>query len=217
MGQGFFITFEGGEGAGKSTQARLLGETLTSAGHDVVLTREPGGASGAEVIRELLVTGEPGRWTPLAEALLFAAARDEHLRTTIRPALARGTIVICDRFADSTRAYQGAAGGVQSQVIDQLEHWVVGSTRPDLTIILDIDPESGLARAHERGGGADRFERHDLDFHARLRAAFQEIAARESERCRVMDARRDRDIVAREIGELVLSALADRRSGASDE
>ena len=214
MGQGFFITLEGGEGAGKSTQARLLGEALQAGGHEVVLTREPGGAAGAEAIRELLVTGEPGRWTPLAEALLFAAAREEHLRTTIRPALERGAIVISDRFCDSTRAYQGAAGGVAPEVIDALEEWVVGPVRPDLTIILDLDPATGLARAHERGGGADRFERHDLDFHARLRAAFKDIAARESERCRIVDAGRNAEIVAEEIGGLVVSALASRGEGA---
>ncbi len=213
MVSGYFITFEGGEGAGKSTQVHHLGKALAAAGHEVVLTREPGGAPGAEDIRALMVTGEPGRWTPLTEALLFAAARDEHLRTTIRPALARGAVVVCDRFADSTRAYQGAAGGADQTMINALKQWVVGETRPDLTIILDLDPSIGLARAQERGRKADRFECHDLSFHERLRASFIDIAGREPKRCRIVNADRGADIVASEISELVVTALSHRASG----
>ena len=194
---GYFITLEGGEGAGKSTQARLLRDRLAAGGREVVLTREPGGAPGAEAIRHLLVTGAADRWSPLAETLLFAAARDEHLRRTIRPALERGAIVICDRFADSTRAYQGVAGGVDPETVRSLEDVVLDGTRPDLTLILDIDPAEGLARAGARiagdrssGAGADenRFETKSLDFHAALRRAFLDIAAAEPDRCIIVDA-----------------------------
>jgi dTMP kinase len=211
MENGFFITLEGGEGAGKSTQLQRLGKALTQAGHRVVLTREPGGAPGAEAVRELLVTGEPGRWSPLAEALLFAAARDEHLRATIRPALAAGAVVVSDRFADSTRAYQGAGGGLEAGIVDALEHWVVGPTRPDLTIILDLEPGAGLQRAGRRGGGSDRFERHGAEFHARLRAAFLDIATADPGRCVIVDAARPEDVVASEIARLALARLAAKR------
>jgi len=211
----FFITLEGGEGAGKSTQAARLAGALERAGHEVVLTREPGGAPGAEALRELLVTGQPLRWTALAEALLFAAARDEHLRATIRPALDRGCVVISDRFADSTRAYQGAAGGLDETVIGTLERWVVGDTGPDLTLILDLDPGEGLARAGRRGGADDRFEHHGRAFHDRLRAAFRDIARREPGRCVLVDAGRAVDTVAGEIAELALARIAQRTGRAT--
>lgn len=199
MARGFFITFEGGEGSGKSTQTRRLAERLSTDGREVVLTREPGGAPGAEDIRALLVTGAPDRWTPLAETLLFSAARDEHLRTTIRPALARGAVVISDRFADSTRAYQGAAGGVDPAMIDALEDAVIGQMRPDLTFILDIDPAAGMARAAARKDREDRFENKAGTFHKALRAAFLAIAAAEPGRCVVVAANRTPDLIADEI------------------
>ena len=206
---GFFITLEGGEGSGKSTHARLLAERLASAGRDVVVTREPGGAPEAEAIRKLLLGGEPERWSPLAEALLNYAARDNHLAMTIRPALARGAVVICDRFMDSTTAYQGHAGGVDLQFLASLEHAVVGETRPELTIVFDIDPEAGLERARQRDPGtADRFERMNLAFHQRLRAGFLEIAKAEPGRCVLLDAARDKDEVARAAWDAVAARIA---------
>ena len=207
MTEGRFITLEGGEGTGKSTQAALLAGALRAAGHDVVVTREPGGVPGAEAIRSLLVTGEPGRWTPLAEALLFAAARDAHLRDLIEPSIERGALVISDRFADSTRAYQGAAGGVSEDIIGALESWVVANRQPDLTFVLDLDPEIGIARSRARGGDADRFERHGLDFHRRLREAFLDIAEANPSRCIVVDASRPADDLAADIARIVAERI----------
>ena len=152
------------------------------------ITREPGGAPGAEAIRELLVTGDPGRWDAAAETLLHYAARRSHLTDTIRPALARGEWVVCDRFSDSTLAYQGYVGGVDMVFISEIHARVGGDLTPDLTLILDLPPEAGLARAQARGEGEDRYERMGLNFHQRLRAAFLEIAAKEPERCMVVDA-----------------------------
>jgi dTMP kinase len=190
MAEGLFITFEGGEGTGKSTQARRLASRLHAEGMSVILTREPGGAPAAEIIRGLLVTGEPDRWSPIAEALLNYAARDAHLAGTIRPALARGAVVVCDRFMDSTRAYQGFAGGVAMTLIDDLEAAVVGATRPDLTLVFDLAAELGLARAKARAGdgGEDRYEKMGLAFHRTLRTAFLAIAAGAPQRCVVIDA-----------------------------
>jgi dTMP kinase len=197
MATGRFITFEGGEGTGKSTQARLLAERLRAAGVGVLLTREPGGSTFAEQIRELLLGGTLAQHPPLAEALLFSAARADHLAATIRPALAAGNWVISDRFADSTRVYQGAAGGVAAETLLALERLVVGETRPALTVILDLAPAEGLARAkaRRRAGGSepadtadDPFERRTLAFHERLRAGFLDLAAAEPERCTVIDA-----------------------------
>jgi len=187
---GMFITFEGGEGSGKSTQVARLAERLRRTGHTVVQTREPGGTEGAEAIRTLLVNGHTARWTAKAEALLNYAAREMHLENVIRPALARGDIVVCDRFMDSTRAYQGYAGGCDAGFIDGLENAVVGGTRPTRTLIFDLDPALGLQRASSRGGAMaeDRYERKGLAFHERLRAGFLDIAAREPQRCRVIDA-----------------------------
>ena len=196
---GVFITFEGGEGTGKSSHARDLAEALRQTGRSVVLTREPGGSAGAEEVRALLVTGAVGRWSADAEALLNYAARDSHLRETIRPALARGDLVLCDRFMDSSRAYQGFAGGADMALIDMLDRTIVGATRPQLTLILDVEPELGLSRAKGRGGAEDRFEKKGLDFHRKLRAAFLDIAARDPGRCRVIDSSRSYDAVSEDI------------------
>ncbi len=188
---GRFVTFEGGEGSGKSTQARLLAERLKHAGIDAVLTREPGGSVFAEQVREFILNGRYVPHPPLAEALLFYAARADHLAATIRPALAAGKWVIADRFSDSTRAYQGAAGGVSAADIEAIDRIVVGDTVPSLTIMLDLAPEEGLRRAAERrpeGARTDPFEARDLDFHRRLREGFQAIAAAEPGRCVVLDA-----------------------------
>jgi dTMP kinase len=206
---GFFITLEGGEGSGKSTHAKLLAERLAGLGRDVVVTREPGGAPEAEAIRKLLLGGEPERWSPLAEALLNYAARDNHLAMTIRPALARGAVVLCDRFMDSTTAYQGHAGGVDLEFIRSLERAVVGESRPQLTLVFDVDPELGLERARQRDPGhADRFERMGLEFHQRLRAGFLEIARAEPGRCVLVDASRDKDDVARAAWDAVAARIA---------
>lgn len=186
---GFFITFEGGEGAGKSTQARILSERLIAIGHDVVVTREPGGTTQGNALRKLLVEGSTETWSAVSEALLNYAARDAHLRNLIRPSLHVGATVISDRFMDSTRAYQHHAGHAPRQLIDQLEKTIVGITRPDVTLIFDLDPQIGLTRAKNRADGReDRFERKGLDFHAALRRGFLEIAKAEPRRCTLVDA-----------------------------
>ena len=201
---GHFITFEGGEGTGKSSHARDLAESLRKKGRIVVLSREPGGSPGAEDIRALLVTGATGRWSATAEILLNYAARESHLRETIRPALARGDLVLCDRFMDSTRAYQGFAGGGDMELIDALERQIVGATRPELTLILDVDPELGLTRAKGRGAsGEDRFEKKGLEFHRSLRQGFLTIAAKDPGRCRVIDSSRPYEVVASDIWRIV--------------
>ena len=211
MAAGFFIALEGGEGAGKSTQARRLAETLRAAGHEVVVTREPGGSPGAEEIRALLVTGEAARWSPLTEALLMYAAREDHLNQTIRPALARGAIVISDRFADSSEAYQGAGGGVPAETLNALRSAVVGTDEPDITLVFDLPVETGLARAAARGGDA-RFESKGAAYHQRLRDAYLSIAARRKDSAVLIDAAQDVDAVAEAIRLRVLDALA-RRAG----
>lgn len=204
---GVFITLEGGEGAGKSTQvARLAARLRARTNHPVVTTREPGGSPYAEEIRAAVLAGVAKPYGPFAEALLFSAARLDHLDRLIRPALARGETVICDRFIDSTRAYQGAAGGLDPAVLNALERVVVGRTRPALTLILDLPPETGLARAAARGEGQDRFEAEALSFHARLRAAFLDIAAREPGRCAVIDAAAEPDAVE----DAIAATIADR-------
>ena len=192
---GTFITFEGGEGSGKSTQARLLASALAKRSIDVVVTREPGGAPLAERLRDAILAVRSAPTDPLAEALVFYAARADHLVTTIKPALEAGRWVISDRFSDSTRAYQGAAGGVAGATLDQLEALVVGGQGPELTFLLDLDPAVGLARAHLRRGAdqvadavPDSFEGRDLAFHQRLRAGFLAIAQREPGRIVVLDA-----------------------------
>ena len=212
--RGAFITFEGGEGAGKSTQvARLAAPLRARSGRGVCVTREPGGSARAEAVRAALLGGVAKPYGPFAEALLFSAARIDHLDRLIRPALHRGETVLCDRFIDSTRAYQGAAGGLDPGTIAALERVVVGPTRPDLTLILDLAPEAGLARAAGRGArtgqGVDRFEAEALDFHVRLREAFLAIARAEPERCAVIDAGRDLDTVEAAIRHVVASRLPD--------
>lgn len=187
--RGLFITFEGGEGAGKSTQIKLLAEHFRTLGRKVVLTREPGGTLMAESIRGLLVNGDPGSLSSMAEALLNSAARDCHLREVIRPALARGDVVLCDRFMDSTRVYQGVAGDCPIVLIEALQTQVVGETIPDLTLVFDLDPAVGLQRAKQRGeGGEDRYERKGTAFHERVRDGFLAVAQREQERCVLIDA-----------------------------
>jgi dTMP kinase len=187
-----FITFEGGEGGGKSTQLRALAEALRVAGEDVVATREPGGAPGAEEIRKLLVEGEPGRWAPEAEALLHFAARAEHLDKVIRPALSAGKWVLSDRFADSTLAYQGYGQGVDLAWLKTLRKRVVGATEPGLTLVLDLPVETGLGRAQAQ----QRYERMGAAFHMKLRAGFLAMAKEEPKRCVVIDAARSIDAVA---------------------
>ncbi len=204
MSQGKFITLEGGEGAGKSTQAALLRDRLQAANHRVVMTREPGGSPRAETIRGILLSGRAQRFGPLAETVLFYVARDSHLELTIRPALRRGAWVVCDRFFDSTRAYQGAGGGVSLAALDALERTIVGATRPDLTIILDLPPEEGLRRAKARASGSpdtapDRFESMNLVFHNNLRREFLDIAEAEPRRCVVIDASKPAAAVAGDI------------------
>ncbi len=206
--RGRFITFEGGEGAGKSTQVRRLSERLNALGIDVVATREPGGSPGAEIVRHLLLSGAAKPLGPLAEAALFAAARADHLDVTIRPSLDRGSWVISDRFADSTRVYQGALGNVDPKLIAALETVTVGETRPDLTVVLDVPADEGLARAAARSGaGADRFESESLNFHRHLREAFRDLALREPERCVLIDGRQSPDAVAEAIWNAVASRL----------
>lgn len=180
---GRFITFEGGEGSGKSTQARLLAERLRAAGRVVVLTCEPGGTPGAEAVRALLVTGDTDRWSPWAEACLVNAARADHVERVIRPALARGDWVICDRFVNSTRAYQGAGKGLADAELCALHAQVTGNLWPDLTLVLTLGPEQGLARAGARGTAEARFEGHDAGFHARVSAFFLGLPGREPARC----------------------------------
>jgi dTMP kinase len=207
MQRGRFISLEGGEGAGKSTQARRLAERLGADGREVVLTREPGGSPGAEAIRRLLVEGEADRWSAISETLLMSAARRDHIERVIAPALERGAWVISDRFLDSTRAYQGAAGGAPASLIQALEREVVGAVTPDLTLILDMPVEAGLARAGGRAGGEGRFESKGQEFHERLRAAFLDIARREPERCAVLSAEGDLDTVAARVWDLVAARL----------
>jgi dTMP kinase len=207
--RGRFITFEGGEGTGKSTQVKLLAQRLQARGIPVHVTREPGGSPGAEVIRHVLLTGAAKPLGAEAEAILFAAARADHLRETIRPALERGTWVISDRFADSTRVYQGVLGQVDLKVIAGLERVTVGETRPDLTIVLDVPAGLGLTRAAKRRGKSevDRFEAEDIEFHEKLREAFRALAASEPDRCVLIDTRAAKDDVAARIWQAVEARL----------
>jgi dTMP kinase len=201
--RGRFITFEGGEGTGKSTQAAMLADRLETFGLGVVLTREPGGSPGAEAIRHVVLSGAAKPLGVHAEAILFAAARDDHVRQVIRPALEAGHWVVCDRFADSTRIYQGSLGNVDARLISGLERISVGDTKPDLNIILDLPAEAGLARASRRSGKPDRFESETLDFHAKLRDAYRELAEREPGRCVLVDASRDSRAVAEAVWTIV--------------
>ncbi len=205
---GRFITVEGGEGAGKSTQLRRLAARLGDAGFEVVLTREPGGTPTAEAIRRFILEGHAETLGREGETILFAAARADHVDRVIRPALARGAFVLCDRFIDSTRAYQGA-DGVGATLIDDLEELAIGTTRPDLTLILDLPADIGLARAAARRGDgtADRFERETIARHEMRRRIFLRIAEREPERCVIVDATRGEDDVAADIWQAVSSRL----------
>jgi dTMP kinase len=208
VASGRFITLEGGEGAGKSTQARRLADRLAARGVTAVVTREPGGSPGAELVRELLVTGNADRWSPITETLLMYAARRDHIERTIAPALAAGDWVVSDRFADSTRAYQGAGGGAPGSLIQALERYVLGETRPDLTLILDLPVETGLARAAARAHAETRFEAKGEAFHQRLREGFLAIARVERDRCAVIDAAQDIDAVEAAVWAAVEARLA---------
>jgi dTMP kinase len=207
--RGRFITFEGGEGTGKSTHAAMLAQRLAPLGIGVTLTREPGGSPGAEIIRHVLLSGAAQPLGPETETMLFAAARDDHVRNTILPALSRGKWVISDRFADSTRVYQGALGRVDERLIQAIERVTLGDLKPDLTFILDVPAEIGMARAAKRRGnaGADRFEAEDAGFHEKLRRAYLELAAREPGRCVPIDATAPKPEVAERIWTIVMSRL----------
>ncbi|MBX7200405.1 MAG: dTMP kinase [Rhodospirillaceae bacterium] len=196
---GLFITFEGGEGAGKSTQVKRLGEQLQARGREVVLTREPGGAPGAEAIRKLLVEGAASRWDGITEALLHTAARRDHLVKTVWPALAAGKVVISDRFVDSTIAYQGYGHGIDRAVLDSLYRAAAGDFRPNLTVIIDVPLEIGLKRAAGRGGAENRYENMDRTFHERLRQGFLALAAAEPARCKIVDGTKGLDQVHAEV------------------
>jgi len=204
---GRFITLEGGEGAGKSTQIARLRAWLEGRGHRVTVTREPGGSPGAEMVRKLLVEGPTERWDGTTEALLHFAARREHLRSTVWPALKRGDWVVSDRFADSTLAYQGYGHGVDRRIFEQLYELAVGAFRPDLTIILDVPVEIGLERAAERRGAETRYESLPRDFHTRVRTGFLEIAKSEPKRCVVIDATGSVEAIAAAIAEAVKERL----------
>ena len=207
--RGRFITFEGGEGSGKSTHAGLLAERLASLGLDVVRTREPGGSPGAEIIRHILLSGIAKPLGAETEAMLFAAARDDHVRSVIRPALVEGKWVVCDRFIDSTRVYQGVLGKVDMKLIKSLERVTVGAAMPDLTFILDVPASVGLARATRRRGAgpADRFESETIEFHENLRKAYRGLATEEPRRMAIIDGRPPRDVVSARIWEIVEQRL----------
>jgi dTMP kinase len=207
-GRGRFITFEGGEGSGKSTQIKTLAERLDAIKLRAIVTREPGGSPGAEIIRHLVLSGMGKLLGPDAETLLFAAARDDHVRTVIRPALGQGIWVLCDRFSDSTRAYQGRLGKVAPELLNAMERVTIGDLKPDLTFILDVPVEIGLQRAAARrgSGAADRFEAEDVRFHRQLREAYRQIAAGEPKRCVLIDASADPGTVAA----MIWTALRER-------
>jgi dTMP kinase len=218
MARGRFITLEGGEGSGKSTQARLLAEHLRASGVDVLLTREPGGSPFAETVRDIILGSATPDHSALSETLLFYAARADHLETTIRPALDRGRWVICDRFSDSTRVYQGEVGGIDAATIETMERLVVHPTVPDVTFLLDLDAVVGLARAEQRRLGLkpgqdqlpDRYESRSVEFHERLRAAFLRTARSDSRRCVVVDAFRSVDEIAADLRAHVAARFSGR-------
>lgn len=211
--RGLFVTFEGGDGAGKSTQIRRLAETLRDLGHTVTVSREPGGTPGAEAVRHVVLdTSAAEPFGPYLEAMLFAAARNDHVEQKIRPALERGEIVLVDRFMDSTRVYQGASENLDPGFVQALERIAIAGLVPDLTVILDIPPEEGLRRAHERrdpSAPVDRFEKEDVTAHELRRVAFLEIARKEPERCRVIDASGSADDVAQKVLDVVKTAFAE--------
>ncbi|MCB1555802.1 MAG: dTMP kinase [Alphaproteobacteria bacterium] len=215
MTKGLFITLEGGEGSGKSTQIERLKERLEKQGYDVVATREPGGTPEAEKIRDLLVQRDGGRWTPMAEVLLFFTARIMHVEDLIKPALAEGKIVISDRFTDSTRAYQSAGHGLPADQIEAINALCLNGFEPDLTLILDIDPKTGIERSlkeNQTGGteNEDRFEKLDLRFHENLRQGYLDIAGHEPARCKIIDARDGITQIADQIAQSVFDKISAR-------
>ncbi|MBN9254637.1 MULTISPECIES: dTMP kinase [unclassified Mesorhizobium] len=213
MARGFFITFEGGEGAGKSTQIERLARKMRAKKYDIVVTREPGGSPGAEAVRHVLLSGAAEPFGAKMEAFLFAAARSDHVEQVIRPAVERGAIVLCDRFMDSSRVYQGVTGGIDVDFMDALEQVAINGMVPDMTLIFDIDPAEGLRRATVRRGGeagADRFEKETLAIHRKRREAFLAIAAAEPDRCIVIDASGDPDMVENVVTATVFAALEAR-------
>ena len=201
-----FITFEGIDGSGKSTQARMLADALRDAGRDVVLTREPGGSPGAEEIRRLVLQGDPDRWSAETEILLFTAARRDHLERTILPALKAGKVVVCDRFADSTRMYQGLSRGDLRGLVDQLHDLMIGR-EPDLTLLIDMDPKVGLGRALGRNGAEERFEDFGPELQQKMRAGFLALAAEFPQRFRTIDGGRPMDLVAADVLRITQQAL----------
>ena len=207
MARGLFITLEGGEGSGKSTQSKRLQARLEAEGQSVIVTREPGGSPGAEAIRSLLVTGAADRWDGMTEAFLLFAARRDHVERTIKPALDRGTTVICDRFTDSTMAYQGYGHNLGREPVEQLNRIALNDFKPDITLILDLAVEVGLKRAVSRGSDELRYENMDLAFHHRLREGFIDIAKRDPNRCHVIDATGSEDEVSNRLQGVVLTAV----------
>lgn len=207
-----FVTFEGGEGAGKSTQIRRLAEALRGRGYEVLLTREPGGSPGAEAVRHVLLSGAAEAFGTRMEAILFAAARNDHVEEVIRPALMSGKVVLCDRFMDSSRVYQGVTGNLESEFIEVLQRAAVNGIVPDCTLILDLPARAGLERARRRGAAGDvspdRFEKEELETHEKRREAFLDIAAREPNRCRVIDAMQTEEAIAAEIVEIIWQRLS---------
>lgn len=203
-----FISFEGIDGSGKSTQARMLAETLRASGREVVLTREPGGSPGAEEIRRLVLEGDPDRWSAETEILLFTAARRDHLERVIEPALAAGKVVICDRFADSTRMYQGLSRGDLRAVVDQLHALMIGR-EPDLTVLIDIDPSVGLSRAKGRQGTEERFEDFGVGLQEKMRAGFLSLAEEFAPRFRVINGARAPEVIAADVLGVVQAELPD--------
>lgn len=217
------MSFEGGEGAGKSTQIRLLAESLRARGYQVVTTREPGGSAGAEALRHVLLSGAAEPFGVRMEALLFAAARADHLGCVIRPALERGEVVLCDRFVDSSRVYQGVTGNIEPPLMAALERVSIGSSMPDVTLVLDLPADVGLQRARRRAGASsevaapDRFEKEKLEIHEKRRQGFLDIAGREPQRCRVVDASLDKERIARDILSEVMLVIARQTAAARDD
>lgn len=211
LAKGLFVTFEGGEGAGKSTQLRLLADSLRALGHEVLTTREPGGSVGAEAVRHVLLSGAAEAFGVRMEAILFAAARSDHVEEVIRPALAKGTIVLCDRFMDSSRVYQGITGNLEPAFVETLERVAINGVVPDRTVIFDLPATIGLERAQRRAGddSPDRFEKEELETHEKRREAFLDIANADPDRCRVIDATQSAEAIAAEVLGLVESLLAN--------
>ncbi|WP_026283261.1 dTMP kinase [Rhizobium sp. 2MFCol3.1] len=209
---GLFVTFEGGEGAGKSTQIRRLADALRARGHEVVVTREPGGSPGAEAVRHVLLSGAAESFGTRMEAILFAAARNDHVEEIIRPALGQGKVVLCDRFMDSSRVYQGVTGNLEPDFIETLQRVAINGVVPDCTLMLDLPAKAGLERAKRRGAAGDvapdRFEKEEIETHEKRREAFLDIASREPERCHVVNAMQTEEEIAAEIVSIVGQLLA---------